>query len=124
MLSDAPAPLKAAASLVVVEALILALFGVAEVANVTQERAVMGATTAVFFVVYAAGLVLCAWAIAHLHSWARSPLVLAQLIQLGVAWSFRGGGTWLVSLVLALVAAVTLVGLLHPDSIKALSQGD
>jgi hypothetical protein len=46
--------------------------------------------------------------------------VLAQLIQLGIAWSFRGGDTTLVAVALAVVALVVVVGLLHPASIDAL----
>ena len=57
----------------------------------------MGVTTAVFFAVYGAALLLCAWSVHRGQSWARSPIVLAQLIQLGLAWSFRGGDTTLVA---------------------------
>jgi hypothetical protein len=82
----------------------------------------MGATTAVFFAAYGGGLLLCAWQVTRGHSWARSPIALAQLIQLGVAWSFRGGGTTWVAVGLAVVALVVLAGLLHPASVKALAE--
>ena len=48
--------------------------------------------------------------------------MLAQLIQLGVAWSFRGGETTWVAIALAVVALVVLAGLLHPASIDATSE--
>jgi hypothetical protein len=48
--------------------------------------------------------------------------VLAQLIQLGLAWSFRGGGTTVIAVVIAVVAVVVLVGLLHPASVEALAE--
>jgi hypothetical protein len=43
---------------------------------------------------------------------------------LGLAWSFRGGSTTWVAIVLAVVAVVVLVGLLHPASIDALTEAD
>jgi hypothetical protein len=81
----------------------------------------MGLSTTIFFIVYGALLVGCAWTVTRLHSWARSPILLAQLIQLGVAWSFRGGSTTPVAIALAVVAVVVVVGLLHPASIDALA---
>jgi hypothetical protein len=116
-----PAPLVVAASLVAVEGLLVVGYGVLEAASLTVGRLTMGITTTVFFLGYGAGLLVCAWALRGLHSWARSPVVLAQLIQLGLAWSFRGGETTYVAVGLALAAVVVLVGLLHPASIDALS---
>jgi hypothetical protein len=49
-------------------------------------------------------------------------MVGAQLIQLGVAFSFWGGGTTAVSIALGLAAIVVLAGVLHPDSIDALTE--
>jgi hypothetical protein len=117
----APTPLKVAGALVLLEGLALIVLSVAELFNLTSERATMGVSTSLFFVVYAVAIGLCAWRLTLLDSWARSPVVLAQLIQLGVAWSFRGGDTTWVALVLALVAAVVLGGIFHPESMQALS---
>jgi hypothetical protein len=119
--TSAPAPLLVAASLVAVEGLLVVGYGVLEAASLTVGRLTMGITTAVFFLAYGAGLLVCAWALRGLHSWARSPVVVAQLIQLGLAWSLRGGETTYVAVGLALVAVVVLVGVLHPASIGALS---
>jgi hypothetical protein len=119
-----PAPLAVAASLAVVEGLLLVLYGVAEIAAVEAVRAVMGVTTALFFLVYGAGLVFCAWRMVRGAAWARSPVVMAQLIQLGVAWSFRGGDSTLVALSLGGVALVVLVGIFHPASLRALGGED
>jgi hypothetical protein len=118
---SSPPPLTVAASLTAVEALVFGGLAVAELAAFDQARAVMGATTALFFLVYAAGLGACAWALWRLRSWARAPVVVAQLIQVFVAASFWGGGTTWVAVVLAAVAVVVLVGLLHPRSLAALS---
>jgi hypothetical protein len=119
-----PAPLNVAASLVAVEALIFVILGVAELAAFETAKAVMGATTALFFLVYGAALGFCAWAVSRLKSWARAPIVVAQLIQLLVAWSFYGGETTWIAVGLAVVAVVVLAGIFHPDSLDALAEHD
>lgn len=116
-----PAPLKVAASLTAVEAVVLLLYAVAELVNISPGKEAVTLTTSVFFALYGAGLLTCAWALTAGRSWARSPVVLAQLLQLGVAWSFRGGSTTGVAVALALVALIVLVGVLHPSSIEHLA---
>jgi len=114
-----------AASLVVVEGLLVLVFAALEAAHLHQDRAVMGITTAVFFAAVGLGLLACAWLVLHGRAWPRSPIVVAQVLILGLAWNFLGGGTTWVSVVMALVAAVVLIGLLHPASIDALTgRGD
>ncbi len=117
-----PAPLKVAASLTAVEAALLLMYAAAELFSLSPGRAAVTLTTSVFFAVYGTGLLICAWGLVAGSSWARSPVVLAQLIQLGVAWSFRGGSTTVVAVALALVALIALVGVLHPASIEHLSE--
>src|SRR5687767_4590441 len=102
----APAPLIVAAGLVLVEAIILASVGVVEVASFDSDRIELGVTTSIFFFGYAVGLGWCAWSMTRGRSWARAPIVLTQLIQLGVAWSFRSDPTTLIAIGLAVVAAV------------------
>ena len=119
-----PAPLTVAASLVAVEAVIFVVLAITEIAAFEADKAAMGATTTIFFLVYGAGLALCAWALARLRSWARAPIVVAQVIQLLVAWSFRGGETTWVAVGLAVVAAIVLAGIFHPQSIDALAEHD
>jgi hypothetical protein len=119
-----PAPLVVAASLAAVEAALIVLTGVAELTALEGEKAVMGASTAVFFLVYGGGLAFCAWRMYRGQSWARSPVVMAQLIQLGVAWSFWGGSSTVVSVTLGIVAVIVLVGVFHPASLAALADGD
>lgn len=120
----APAPLVVAASLVAVEAMLLVLHGVAELVSVSGERVTMGVTTAAFFLAYGGGLAFCAWAVTRLRSWARAPIVVSQLIQLLVAWSFRGGATTLIAVALGLVAVLVLLGVFNPASLEALSDED
>lgn len=116
----APAPLLVAAALVAVEAMVLILLGLAEVLALSGARVTMGVTTAAFFLVYGAGLVVCALSVSRLKSWARAPIVVAQLIQVLVAWSFRGGPTTLVAIGVGLVALLVLLAMFHPDSRAAL----
>ncbi|GAA1128713.1 hypothetical protein [Nocardioides aquiterrae] len=119
-----PAPLLVAASLVAVEGLLLLGYAVLELASFSADRAAVALTTALFFAAYGLLLLAAAWAVTRGRSWARSPIVLAQLIQLGVAWSFRGGETTAVAVALAVVALVVLVGILLPSSIDALGEHD
>ena len=117
---DNPPPLVVAASLVAVEGGLLLMYALMEMGSLSPDRLTMGITTAAFFAVYGAGLLVCTWQLTGGHSWARSPIVLAQLIQLGVAWSFRGGDTTWVAVSLAVVAFIVLAGVLHPASVDAL----
>ncbi|HEX6247051.1 MAG TPA: hypothetical protein VFZ64_04215 [Nocardioidaceae bacterium] len=116
-----PAPLTVAVSLVGVEALVFLGLAVAELAAFESEKAALGATTTLFFLVYGTGLAVAAWAVWRRHSWGRAPIVVAQLIQLLVAWSFWGGATTWVAVGLAVVALVVVAGILHPRSIEALA---
>jgi hypothetical protein len=119
--AETPPPLVVAASLVAVEGGLVVLFAVLELGNLDSARLTMGLTTTAFFAAYGVALVLLAWFLHRGRSWARSPVLLAQLIQLGTAWSFRGGGTTWVAICLALVAVVVAAGVLHPASMDALS---
>jgi hypothetical protein len=116
--------LVVAAVLAGVEGLALVLYALAVVASFSGARATVGATTAVFFLVYGAGLAAAAWALLRLRSWARAPVVLAQLIQLGVAWSFRGGSSTAAAVLLAVIAVLVLAGVLNPSSLRATSEHD
>ena len=117
---QAPPPLVVAASLAAVEGLVVGGIGLVELVNLTSGRLTMGLTTTVFFAAYAAGLLFCAWQLNRGTPWVRSPLVLAQLIQLGIAWNVRD--TPAVAITLAVVALAVLAGLFHPASMKALDR--
>jgi len=117
-----PPPLVVAASLAALEAFVLAALGVLELANLRSARLTMGVTTAAFFLAAAAGLAWCAWSLWRVRRWARGPVVMAQLIQLGLAWNLWAGSTKPVSAGLAVVALVVIVGLLHPASTEVLEE--
>lgn len=119
-LPDSPGPIKAAALLVACEALALVGFAIAELFVLDADRLALGLTNAVFFALYGAGLALCAWGLLNLRRWCRSPIVLTQFIQLGVAYSFVGGDTTWLSVVLAVVAIAVLLVIFAPSTTAAL----
>jgi hypothetical protein len=118
---DNPPPLVVAASLAGVEGALVVFFGLGELRNLSSERVSSGLAVAVFFAGYGAALIYCAWQLSRARPWARGPILLAQLIQLGVAWSFWGGVTTWVAVTLGIAALIVLAGLLHPQSIDALN---
>ena len=118
--SAVPPPLTVAVSLAALEASLLVLQGLALLPALEGERLVMGATSVAFFLVYGGFLGYCAWSVYRLHSWARAPLVLAQLIQILVGASFWGGPTTIVAVIAVVIGLLTLVGIFHPASLSAL----
>jgi hypothetical protein len=117
-----PSPLVVAAGLAAVEGVLLLAYAVLEAASVNADRVAMGVTTALFLAALGVVLMACAGLVVRGRPWARSPIVVAQVIFLGLAWNFVGGATTWVAVALAVPAAIVLVGLLHPASIDALSE--
>ncbi len=121
---SAPPPLVTAASVTAVEGLVLLALAVLEIASLTGGRLTMGLTTALFFAAFGLLLMACGWLITRGHTWARGPILLAQLIALGLAWNLRGGDTTIVAVVMAVVALIVVAGMLHPASIEAINAQD
>jgi hypothetical protein len=119
-----PVPLAGAATLVGLQALALVVLGVVEVLSADSERVALAVTTTLFFVLLAAGLGVCARGLVQVRSWARGPVVAAELVGLLLSYSFWGGETTPVALVLLAVSALALVGVLHPASTRALAAAD
>jgi hypothetical protein len=117
-----PAPLVVAASLAGLEGLLVLAYAVVLAADIHSDRVTMGVKTSLFFGLLAGVLMCCAWYVVQRRQWARSPIVVVQVMALGLAWNFLGGSTTWISVVLAVLAIVVLVGLLHPASIEALSE--
>ena len=113
-----PPPLTVAVSVVAVQGLGVLLFAVLQLADVSSERASVGVSNAFFFGAYGALLLAAAWALWRRAAWARGPVMLTQLICLGLAWSVRD--LVYLAVVMAASALVALAGLLHPDSMAAL----
>ena len=112
--SRPPAPLTVAASLAGVQGMVLLGLGVAEAVSLNGERLVMGATTTVFFLGLGLLLLVAAFGLTRRWALARGPILVLQLVQLGLAWNFRGIAV--VAIALAVYALVTLAGLLNPAS--------
>lgn len=106
--------------MVALEGLLAIGLAVAEAVDIDRDRWVNGLTTAIFLAAYGAGLLLVARGLSRVKSWSRSPAVFAQLIQLGVGWSFWGGDTGWIALVLAASAVVALIAIFQRASIEAL----
>jgi hypothetical protein len=109
--------------LVFCESITVLGLGLGELLSLHASRLVLGLTTAAFYVAYGVALAACAVGLLRARRWSRAPLVLTQLIALGVASSFARGATLGVGLVLAAVALVVLVVLLLPST-TALTGGD
>jgi hypothetical protein len=116
-----PATLVGAAVLVGLEGLFLGVLAVLELAALEGGRLTLGITTALFFLVLGAALVFCAWGLFRVRSWARGPVVALELIGVLLSFSFWGGETTLVAVVILLVSLAALVGVLHPASTTALA---
>jgi len=117
-----PAPLAAAAGMTFIEGVLTVMFGITELVSLDSDRLVMGLTTSVFFLAYGGVLLACARGLHTVRPWARGPVLLSQLILLGLAWNFRDGSTLPIAIGLAIAAFVVLAGLLHPRSIDALER--
>lgn len=115
-----PPQLTVAAGLSALEGLVALGFGVVEIFQVRLFRAIVGAGVAFCMVGFAVLLLAAARALLRGRRWARAPIVVVQLILLPVGWSFRGGQTTWVAVVMIVAALLTLVAVLHPRSTRAL----
>ncbi|WP_091111409.1 hypothetical protein [Nocardioides psychrotolerans] len=114
-----PPPLTVAASLTAVQGGLLVLLALLEIAHLSSQRMSMGVTTSVFFGVYGVAMVGCALALTRRQGWARGPVLLTQLIQLGLAWNLRE--FWPVAIVMAATALVVIAGMVHPATTDVLA---
>jgi hypothetical protein len=111
-----PLPLVIAAALLLLEGLGGLGYAAIEVGEIRMFRAEVGVGVAILMAGFGLVLLLVARGVFLGRRWSRGPAVVTQLILLPIAWSFRGGDTTWVSVVLAAVAITILVGLLHPRS--------
>ncbi|MFT4263942.1 MAG: hypothetical protein QM572_11215 [Nocardioides sp.] len=117
-LDAVPRPLLVTVGVVLLQAVAFVVLAVWQLIVLESDKVAMSATTSAFYVIAAVTLVACAVGLLRLSSIARSPIVMVELIELGVAWSFRG--MWFVAVPLALASVVALVGIFAPASIEAL----
>ncbi len=103
-----------------VEALALLAVAAAGLLAVTPGRIGLGVSTSLFFVACALGLGYAASGVWRGLGWSRGPLVVAQLLLLGVAVSSRDSLPWWAS-GLAGWALAVLVLVLRPAASRALA---
>jgi hypothetical protein len=111
-----PVTIVVAAALLAVEALIALAYAVLEVGEIRTSRAAVGVGVTILMGGFGLLLLFVSRGVFRGRRWSRGPAVALQLILLPLAWSFVGGSTTWVAVVLAVVAITALVGLLHPRS--------
>ena len=114
----APLSLRLAAGFVAAESLFL--IGVAVLGLVGPTNLGVAIGLAVLYAVVALGLGLAAVGLWESRSWGRAPVVLAQLVILGVAWDSRHDAI-AVSILGAALGVAVLGCVLHPASTRSLS---
>jgi hypothetical protein len=105
---------------VAAEGLVVVVLGFAEAFTIDRTRLVLGLTTTLFLLAYGAGLLLVARGLSRASTWSRGPAVFTQLIQVLMAYSFWGGSTKAVSVVLAIAAVGVLVAIFQKASTEVL----
>ncbi|VXB19419.1 conserved membrane hypothetical protein [Nocardioides sp. AX2bis] len=111
-----------AASLVALQGLALVGLGVLQLASLTRESFTLGVGVGVFFLAFAVLLLAAARALLRGETWGRGPVLLAQLIQLGLAWTNRQELPLLLTGALVLTAVVAVLGVVHPASVARLAR--
>jgi hypothetical protein len=111
-----PLTIVVAAVLLTVEALIALAYAALELGQIRMARAVVGVGVTILMAGFGLLLLLVARGVFLARRWSRGPAVATQLILLPLAWSFVGGRTTSVAVVLAVLAIAVLVGVLHPRS--------
>jgi len=114
--SARPVTLIVAATLLALEALIALVYAVIEIGQVGITQTGLGIGVTIMMACFGLLLLLVARGVFLGRRWSRGPAVATQLILLPIAWSFKGGSTTWVSVVLAALAIAVLVGVLHPRS--------
>ncbi|GAA4807237.1 hypothetical protein ACFQ0K_01980 [Nocardioides caeni] len=115
-----PPPLTVAASVTAVEGIVLLILSVLEFASISSDRRELGTSVAVFFAIYGVVLLAAAWGLHRGSGWARGPVLLTQLIVLGLAWNLRDNLA--VAGALVVCAGIALAGVMHPDSVAVLDR--
>jgi len=119
-------PLTIAAAVVALQAAAFLALAVADLTGLVADRIGLGIGIAIVLLVLGIGLLLAAAGLrAGLHG-ARGPVVVAQLIGLGLAWSLRSpdenvGDNRLAGAVIASSAVIVLVCLATPSARRALA---
>lgn len=113
-----PVSLRLAAALAGAECVFLLVIAVLGVIDPSNVGVAIGLS--VVYVVSALGLAVAAVGLWERRSWGRAPVVLAQLVLLGVAWDVHRDEVG-IAVAGAVLALAVLGCVLHPASTRALS---
>lgn len=113
-----------AACVVWLESAVFAVLVVLDVADLSGNRLGVGVGAGVLLAIYGAGQAWAVWRVSLGDGWARSPVVVTQLIQLLLAWNLRTSDTPWIAVLMGVSAAVALVCLLAPPVTRALGRSD
>ena len=111
-----PLTIVVAAALLALEGLAGLAYATLELGQIKMSRAAVGIGVAILMACFGLVLLLVARGVFQGRRWSRGPAVVTQLILLPLAWSFKGGATTWVAVLLAVLAITALVGLVHPRS--------
>lgn len=104
-----------------VQALCLSAFGIYEFFQVQPGRVMTGIVTALLILLWGVGLGAGGWAMLAGRQLARGPVVAVEILHLPTAWSFRGGETTWVMLLMGLTSVAVIVLTLWPTSTRYLT---
>lgn len=119
---DVPPPLVVASSLTALQGVVLLGLAVLALSSLAADRVVVAVAVAVFFAAAATLLLTAAWSLARGSGWGRGPVLIAQLIQLGLAWTNRSTLPVVLTATLVVGAVVVVLGVVHPASVERLSR--
>ena len=109
-----------AAAIVVAEAVTCVVLAVLGLMDLDGGSLGAGIGVSLILAIYGGFQAWAVWRVTEGDQWARSPLVVTQVIQLIIAFNLAGIPGW-VSVLVGAAAVVTLVCLLSPPVTRALS---
>ncbi|MFS0886769.1 hypothetical protein [Aeromicrobium sp. 179-A 4D2 NHS] len=119
-------PLIVAALVVAGQALVFVVLAVLDLGGLVPGREGVGIGIGLVLMLIGVGLLAAAWGLLHAWHGARGPVVVAQLIGLGLAWSLRNpdqntGDNRAVGIAIAVSAIVVLACLATGPARRALA---
>jgi hypothetical protein len=116
--------LLTAAAVVWAESIVFGVLVVLDVADLSGDRLGFGIGSGVLLTIYGAGQAWAVWRVTLGDAWARSPVVVTQLIQLLLAWNLRNSDSKWVGALMGVAAVIALVCLLAPPVTRALGRSN
>lgn len=113
-----------AVSVVAIEAAVYVVLAVLAGADISADAVGTGIGIALFLALYGLAQLFAAWKLLRWRTWARGPLLFAQLVQLGLAWGLRDSTEQWLAILMAVSAVVALGCLIAPAVTRALLDDD